>query len=181
MYLYAEIQKHLNEQVYCHWNWCRWLTREDENYDACNNPRHGIIYFHLLENLSLLFTYIQIYVKRNIQSGLLIVPLLSIPQEYALCDLLGSMSVCLSICPYVLTITQERLEVEWWSWSHIYVRSKVTWSSKMGHVHDLFDFWPGQIENFHNVIFKMHSRLHNLHVHVPVPVLYLYICASVVC
>ena len=83
--------------------------------------------------------------------------------------------VCLSVRLSVWT--QERLGVESWNLAQLWLRSRVTWSLKMGHVHDL---WPGQIANFHNV----HSEcmwdctVYNLHVRIPVE--YLYICATAV-
>ena len=70
--------------------------------------------------------------------------LLSIPRELGM--LYGIvLYVCLSVRPLVFTITQERLDVERWNLANIHLRSRVTWSSKIGHVHDL---WPGQIEDF---------------------------------
>ena len=90
---------------------------------------------------------------------------------------------CMSVCPSVrvFTITQERLDVEWWNLAHIHLRSRVKSSSKMGHVHDL---WPGHIEDFHNSHSKcmqdgiVYCTVYMCNVHVPIPVEYLSICAT---
>ena len=81
---------------------------------------------------------------------------------------------CMSVCPSVLTITYERVGVEWWN-----LRSRVTSSSKIGHVHDV---WFGQtgVYIMHMYLHKVHIRLHTLHVHLThscgIHILYMYIC-----
>ena len=93
----------------------------------------------------------------------------SIPQE---CSMPLS---CMSVCQSDFTITQEWLDVEWWNLAHIHLRSRVIWSSKIGHVHDL---WPGQNWRFSYYTFRGHVILHSVHLHVPFPVEYLHVCAT---
>ena len=95
---------------------------------------------------------------------LLILSLLSIPQEYALCDRLIYPSVCLSVSRFSLTITQERLDVEWWNLVHIHLRSRVTSNMEF---EDGSRTWPLTLSNwrFPECTFRVHARLHSVHVY----------------
>ena len=86
------------------------------------------------------------------------------------------LSVRLSVCHF-LTITQERLYVEWWNFAQLYLRSRVTSGSKMGHVQNLR---PRQIEDIHKVIQSAYKATLWTFYIVPIPVEYLHICATAV-
>ena len=85
------------------------------------------------------------------------------------------LSVCPSVYRSFFTITQEWVDIEWWNFAHVHLRSIVISSSKMGHA---FDLWPGTRSNW---------SLHNAHAQsadktasctctsYPIPVEYLYI------
>ena len=96
--------------------------------------------------------------------------------------------VCLSVRLSVFTITQERLDVEWWKFGDIRLRSRVTWSSKMGHVYA----WPLTRPNWrfyimhvyrsaYKGIYSVNVYIHRIHSCVIIfPVEYLHICATAV-
>ena len=86
------------------------------------------------------YLYVSSHLIKPILNGLS-----NIPQEWFMWS--SCMSVCMSVRPSVFMITQERLDVECWNLAQLYLRSRVGWRWKLGHVHDL---WPGQINNFHN-------------------------------